>query len=389
MTNMSMLQLKKTLINLVQSPAKMWKPRESQIFVRTNRALKWRDQEILEGRILTVIAVPNELVNEVLAISGKHGLIIDLARRDVKEEHEKECANVRLPEEWGIKEALKKLEEMPKQAKEVTKGIVPTRKGFALRVAKQAEGDITSLLNPAEATRLGPAMGIKPKSAWVIKGVPAYADTGMIVKTVAQSSQSWPGWIVRPRRPLTSNRGRVTTWLVDAVVEPPAAVITLNGFIISIEKYTESTTTNKRASAWMSISPKLNHEIVLGRIYEDEDAVENAEAQREENLARMVAKTVKVVAKDVVMQQAPNQEVEERATKRKIAAEGEAAKEAVGNSAASHGENADMMKRLLDKLDQKDEQIAQMFRTIEGLRAQIQTLSDRLGPQSQTEENDI
>ena len=105
---MNMAQLNKTLINVVQIPAKVCKPRESQIFVRRNKALKWRGQEILEGRILTIIVVPNERVHEVLAISGKHGLIIDLARRDVKEEHEKECANVRLPEEWGIKEALTK-----------------------------------------------------------------------------------------------------------------------------------------------------------------------------------------------------------------------------------------------------------------------------------------
>ena len=91
----------------------------------------------------------------------------------------------------------------------------------------------------------------------------------------------------------------------------------------------------------------------------------------------------------MVMQQAPNQEAEEQVTKRKIAAESEATKKAADNNAASHGENADMMKRFLDKPDQKDEQIAQMLRTIEGLRFQIQALNDRLGPQTQWEENDI
>ena len=83
--NMSMQQLKKTLISLVEIPSKQWKPKEAQIFVRRSRAFKWRDREIPKGRILTAIAVPNELINDVLAISGKHGLIIDLAKRELKE----------------------------------------------------------------------------------------------------------------------------------------------------------------------------------------------------------------------------------------------------------------------------------------------------------------
>ena len=105
------------------------------------------------------MAVPNELAHDVPAISGKHGLIIDLARRDVKEKHEQECASMRLPEEWSIKEVLEKCKELPKQAKDVSRGIVPTRRGFAERGGKDAEGDITALINPNEAARLGPALG--------------------------------------------------------------------------------------------------------------------------------------------------------------------------------------------------------------------------------------
>ena len=38
--NMSMPQLKKTLTSIVEIPSKMWKPKDSQIFIRRNRALK-------------------------------------------------------------------------------------------------------------------------------------------------------------------------------------------------------------------------------------------------------------------------------------------------------------------------------------------------------------
>ena len=96
------------MIPRVEIPNKLWKPKETQIFVRRNKALKWRDQEIPEGRILTVIAVPNELINDVMAISGKHGLIIGFAKREPKEQCEKEIAYVRLQEDMGTKEALKK-----------------------------------------------------------------------------------------------------------------------------------------------------------------------------------------------------------------------------------------------------------------------------------------
>ena len=390
--NMDMNQIKRTLVNIVQIPTKMWKPKENHIHLKRNRALKWRNQDIPEGRILTIIEVPNELVHEVLAISGKHGLIVDLASRNIKEEHEKECASVRLPEEWNIKETLKKIEEMPKKAKEVSRGVVPTRRGFALRVRKDAEAEVTAFLNPEEATRLGPALGIRPKSAWVIKGVPSYADSGMIVKTIAQNGgDSWPGWIVRPRRPLTSNRGRVTTWLVDAVVEPPAPVITLNGFLISIEKYTESTTMTKRVAAWMNVSPKPNFEMVPGSIYDRDEAAEGREGQQEASFVEAVTRTVKAVAKDIVMHPPPSQETEEKVAKRKLTAESEVRIE-TGTATAAQEDNASMMKRMLDKLDQKDEQINQMMKTIEGLRVQIQSLMDKLTTQTQVqnaEENDI
>ena len=37
--------------------------------------------ELSEGRIHTVIEVPHELVDDVLSISGKHGLIVDFVMR--------------------------------------------------------------------------------------------------------------------------------------------------------------------------------------------------------------------------------------------------------------------------------------------------------------------
>ena len=41
-------------------------------------------------------------------------------------------------------------------------------------------------------------------AAWVISGIPSYADSGMIVNALAQAIEGWLGWIVRPKRPLTA-----------------------------------------------------------------------------------------------------------------------------------------------------------------------------------------
>ena len=79
---MNFPQLQENLANLLQIPSKMWKPLDSHIHVRRERRFTWKGEELLEGRIHTVIEVPNELVDDVLSISGKHGLIVDFVMRD-------------------------------------------------------------------------------------------------------------------------------------------------------------------------------------------------------------------------------------------------------------------------------------------------------------------
>ena len=99
---------------------------------------------------------------------------------ETKAEHDKEHVNVRLPIELGAREAVKKYEELPQNLKDVTQGISLTRKRYAIRTLKRAEVQVTQHLNPEEARRLGPALGVSMKSKWAIKGIPSYADAGMI-----------------------------------------------------------------------------------------------------------------------------------------------------------------------------------------------------------------
>ena len=108
------------------------------------------------------------------------------------------------------------------------------------------------------------------KTTWVIKGVPSYADHGMIIKTLAQCCNQWPGWVVRPKRPLTSTRGKYTTWLVDVAMQPPMSTIMLNSHLISIEKYIEKPAQGAKVNAWFKLKATPRHEITPGQTYQEE-----------------------------------------------------------------------------------------------------------------------
>ena len=217
---------------------------------------------------MTVMAIPNEQVDKVLSLSGKRGIIVDFAEREDKQKFDEEYVNIWLPQDWDMKKVLQKIEELPQQVKSVTRGIVPTKKGYALRTQRQHEAEITLHVNPTHAEKLGPALGASMKTSWVIKGVPSYADNGKIIKTLAQACNQWPGWVVRPKRPLTSTRGKYTTWLVEAAGQPPMETVLLNRQLISIEKYAEKQTQGAKTNTWFRIKATPRHEIVPGQIYQ-------------------------------------------------------------------------------------------------------------------------
>ena len=168
---------------------------------------------------------------------------------------------------------MSRIDALTPELKKATRGIIPTYKGYALRVEQQAEARITAVMNPKEAEILGPAMGLAAKSQWVVKGVPHYATKAQIIHTLSQSSAGgWPGWTIRPTKTLTSAKSGTITWKVDAETEPPMKTITLNNYLITIEAYIEKTLAAKGGSLPpLRIVPKrLQHEISFGDIYERE-----------------------------------------------------------------------------------------------------------------------
>ena len=73
-----------------------------------------------EGRTHTVTEVPNELVDDVLSISGKHWLIVGFIIRDreAKKKHDEERVRISLPEECNIKGCSRQHKELQNKSKE-------------------------------------------------------------------------------------------------------------------------------------------------------------------------------------------------------------------------------------------------------------------------------
>ena len=289
---------------------------------------------------------------------------------------------------------------MQKKSKEAVIGIVPTKRGYAIRAKKEVEAEVTREVNPDEARRLGLALGVKMSKAWVISGIPSYADSGMIVTTLAQSIQGWPGWVVRPKRPLSANRGRLSTWLVESAVEPPAPVIKLNDYIIQIEGYVDRSPTSVKAKAWLDIRPKPSHKIVLGQIYEETDheaarapmdvevpeIPKNAMADAKSSGSGIYhahqgrAETKKRDGKDVLMQDVGTEEVQQSLAPTKRRALNDE-----NGSFSGRTQSDDAMARLQERLEKKEAQVDTLLQTIKDLSDQVKALHDMIAKQQKSD----
>ena len=206
--------------------------------------------------------------------------------------------------------------------------------------------------------------------------------------------------MVRPKRPLSANRGRLSTWLVESAVEPPAPVITLNNYIIQTEGYIDRSPTSVKARAWLDIKPKPLHKIVPGQIYEetDQDAsrapmeVENPMGHKNDMAGtkssgsgiyqahQVRAELQKKDGKDVVMQDPED----EGAQQRLIPTKRRALNDENGSfSGRTQGEDA--MARLQERLDKKEAQVDTLLQTIKELSDQVKALHDMIAKMQVTQ----
>ncbi len=208
------------------------------------------------ARIATSLEVPADQVDDLLARSGRHGIIIDRPARGRDGEPNDAYSKIKLPLEWTMTDALAKLDSLPPNLKKAARGIVPNAKGYALRVVKGAEVDITPYVAPEVAAQMGPALGLQTSSSWAVRGIPMRATKEGIIKALYAASARWRGWTVKPIRTLTQPRHGKVDWLVEAAVDPPARALTIksrdspNGDCLMIERFVEERKVTSRTAAW-------------------------------------------------------------------------------------------------------------------------------------------
>ena len=174
----------------------------------------------------------------LLALSGKEGLIIDIPRKRVGEEEEGDLANeharIRMPPELSAQDVLKRIEALTPALRRSCRGIIPTYKGYAVRVIKQSEAEVTRILSPGEAEIQGPSLGMEINSSWVVRGIPNHVTKSQITAAFAQQNgEGWPGWLIRPRKTLHTDKVGTTAWLVDAASELPLRAMAINRSFMS------------------------------------------------------------------------------------------------------------------------------------------------------------
>ena len=102
--NMEIKKLQKTIKNIATKPE--WKTLDP--FIPRSRFLKWRGEELQEGRIKAMMAVSNSHVEEMLKTFGKSGIIVDLTSKESDEAYD--FARIRMQSDLKMLDVIKKIE---------------------------------------------------------------------------------------------------------------------------------------------------------------------------------------------------------------------------------------------------------------------------------------
>ncbi len=214
--------------------------------------MTWRGQELQDARAVSVVKVPKAQVEEMMARSGRHGLVVDRMDRG-KDAIAEDYAKIKLPIEWTAADAFEKIDALPSSTKKALRGLVPTYKGYALRVLKEAEAAVVREILPELAEQMGPALGIRTTSTWIIRGLPRHSTREAIIKTFAAVNAAWEGWTVVPRKQQGQPRNGRVDWLVDAAADPPRKSLTLNHDCIYVDRYFEAQRIPAKAAPWYKL----------------------------------------------------------------------------------------------------------------------------------------
>ncbi len=111
-----------------------------------------------------------------------------------------------------------------------------------MRVHQDDEALVTTVLLPELAEQLGPSLGLRPNSSWLLRNWQRRINKQGIIKMLAAAVGRWQPWHVLPRYAMNDRNPRSSTWVVDAEGPPPLRVIKARDSYVSIERFVDEKT---------------------------------------------------------------------------------------------------------------------------------------------------
>jgi hypothetical protein len=209
---------KKVLAAAVQKVARGGKTDPNlRVRLLADRNITFHGQHHEEGKVKAIITVPKSEVRDFMNRSGEYGVIYEFTDRGKNDAWKK----INLPLDWDLGDIIKSISSLPNEVRAKVRGFVPTLRGYAVRVDPDDEALVTTVLLPELAEQLGPSLGLRPSSAWLLKNLPRRINKQGIIQMLAADGGRWRPWHVLPRFAVNDRNPRHSAWVVDAEGPPP------------------------------------------------------------------------------------------------------------------------------------------------------------------------
>ena len=121
--------------------------------------LKWRNEEILEGSVLTAVDVPNELVQDVISLFGKHCLIMTSLAWKRRRNTTKNTSTFAFTRGWG-KRSCAKIRGFPTEPSgSHTRHQPADKERLCNKGAGKGRSSGHAALEPGEGEKMVPSVG--------------------------------------------------------------------------------------------------------------------------------------------------------------------------------------------------------------------------------------
>ncbi len=125
---------------------------DTNVRIQRNRTLRWRGDFLEDSRIQVTTTVERYDVRDVLAKSGRHGMLMEFAPEF---RYCDDLVRVRMPPNMDLQAVNARIDSMDARLRNKIIGVVPTPQGYAIRVPKWEEAEITNEVNPKMAADMG------------------------------------------------------------------------------------------------------------------------------------------------------------------------------------------------------------------------------------------